>query len=172
MLCAVRLPLEDKRRIVSDTSPHIHVFHISVIWRQALNPKHFTGIVDNTDIVQAKDIKLDVHQVVQLFHVNHGYRILGCRDTAQTNCLVNRQVTDKDSTRVCTDGDNCSINDVYIFEDLWILLSDSILMELHFFANVVCHMEIVHICAVFIESSANIADSALERDGIKGNNFC
>ena len=45
-------------------------------------------------------------------------------------------------------------------------------MELRFFADVVCHLKIVHVCAVFIESAANIADCAFECNGIKGNNFC
>ena len=73
---------------------------------------------------------------------------------------------------MCTDGDDCSINDIYILEDIWILLSDNIFMELRFFADVVCHLKIIHVCAVFIESAANIADCAFECNGIKGNNFC
>jgi len=76
MLGAVRLPLEYQGCVVTDTSPHIHIFHIRVVWCQPLNSKFLTRVIDNADVVQAKDIQLDVHQVIQFFHVNHGHRVI------------------------------------------------------------------------------------------------
>ena len=76
LLCAVALPLEYQCCVVPDTFPHIHVVHICVIRRQAFNAEHFTGFIDNTDIIQAKDIQLDIHQVVKLLHVYHGHWVV------------------------------------------------------------------------------------------------
>ena len=172
MLCAVRLPLEDKRCIIADAFPYAHIFHICVIGSKPLNAESFTSFIDDTDIIKPQDIQFDIHQVVQLFHVNHGDRILRCRYAAEAYGLLNGQVADKHTAWVGSDGNNSAVDNIHISENLRILFTNCLFMRLDFFADVVGNLNIVNVLTVFVEGTAHISNSSLQRNGVKGNDFC
>lgn len=45
-------------------------------------------------------------------------------------------------------------------------------MRLDFFADVVGNLNIVNVLTVFVEGTAHISNSSLQRNGVKGNDFC
>ena len=113
---AARFPLENKRCVVADAFPHIHILHVGIIRGEPLNTEHLTGFVDDTDVIETKNIKLDIHQVIQLFHVDHGNWIIRGRNAAKSDSLVDGKIADEHTAGMCADGNDGAVDNIHILE--------------------------------------------------------